>query len=191
MVKRLLFVFLLSAATFQSMASSLCEQLLAHPDHLEDERSYLLRVCDMSAPDTNGPTIRLENGFLPILNEFYLKVPERAEIVLASSLSPKLLGFDKKMTWPYGVIWIRPTNESRTQGNSVQEKPIKSEVLSEASNMCGFEISLTYYEERAPELDFVGEFFELRIGDTLVLFGGGSEALAIVTGEMFARLNCQ
>jgi len=191
MIKWLLFPLLLSAATSHSMASSLCEQLLAQPEYLEEERSYLLRMCDMSLPGANGPIIHLENGFLPLLNEFYVKIPEKDEIALASSLSPKLRSFDRKMDWPYGVIWIRPIDRSKTQENAVQEEPIHSEVLSEASNMCGFGISLIYYEERAPDLDFVGKFFELKIGDTVVLFGGGSEALAIVTGEMFARLNCQ
>lgn len=167
-----------------------CDSIRDRAVDVGHERQYLLRLCNATPSNHAGPIISIEGGFLPILGEFYFKIPEDNEIELFSGRSPKITSYKERVDWPYGVIWIRKFEEAERDPGAVTSEHQNPGVLSTASEACDMAFSLSKYEESAPDLDFTLIKHELRIGNSLVVLGGGSQHLAAVLAEVYVHWNC-
>ncbi|NBD95121.1 MAG: hypothetical protein GVY11_01415 [Gammaproteobacteria bacterium] len=168
-----------------------CESLRNDEVEVGHERQYLLRLCDATPSSHAGPIISIEGGFLPVLEQFYFRIPADNEIELFSGRSPKITSYKERVNWPYGVIWIRKYEEEERDPDAGSPVHQNQDVLSTASEACDMVFSLSEYEESAPHLDFTLIKHELRIGDSLVVLGGGSQHLAAVLAEVYVQWNCE
>src|SRR5690625_180971 len=188
----MMFILILFSTSGVKAESSLCDKLLGQPDYLKDERVYLVRLCTMKSLSESAITVYLERGHLPVLEEFFPIIPRENEIFFRSTTSPKLKSIRSFQKWPYLTMRVRSIEVSEDRLRPAQlKREIKSKVLVESGSMCDLPMSLFYYQMKAPDLEFVADFYDLRIGKTSVVFTGNAESLAIVTAETFSRLNCQ
>lgn len=185
---KLLSITVLISPSYVS-AGLLCDQLSADPLFAEPEREYLLSLCGTELAVHSGPIVFMEGGFLPFPEHFYLRVPTGPEIKLASGQLARIGSYEEALRWPYGTVRI-VKNDDGQLGREQSVQLIESYGLSWSSRQCALPISLEFIEKTVPGWEFVGQFHRLRIGSTVVLLGGGSENLAIVLAETFARLNC-
>lgn len=171
------------------IAVGICDRLSSDRSFAESERNYLVALCSVEIEEHEGPLVRIEGGFLPLPKQFYLKIPD-SEVVLLSSAWQVNQGSLKEIEeWPFGTVQI--SRQSRVANREdIEFDHISSSTLDSASDSCALPMKLREFRHSLTDSKYITEFYELRIGETFVLLGGGSRNFAFVLADNFARLNC-
>lgn len=170
--------------------SSLCFEIKSGVADVGEELAYLERLCDIEIDSHRGVVASVEGGFLPFLEEFYLKVPERNEIYLSASRSFRDRTFDQLVQWPYGSIWIFRADWVEEDRPKLALSAVDSPYLVNVAKDCNKGVELSHGIVSGDQLDFEFVVHELKIGNTVIRMSQASEAFAIVIAETFRRLNC-
>ena len=176
-----------------AMATLQCEQLrnetLPVPEY---EREHLVDLCDATLDQHKGPIVSMEGGFLPFPDQFYVQIPERAHVELASGAVIRAGSIEEMENWPYGVVEIGDLSEFYyyKRSGSTNINVVESQGVKHARNRCSIPIEVIDFDRSHPSLSAIFDYQEIHLGDTAVLLIDGSVYLAIALVETFARLNC-
>jgi len=168
-----------------------CSRIRSGALQVEEERAYLLELCNAEIASHEGPIVLIEGGFLPILKNYYLMIPDGNDITLSSSRAVRGQSFSELTKWPYGSIWISRADTGEQRPSVFDLEEVNSRLLMDYSKACNMDFRLLAGQASHASTEFSTQIYELVIGESLIRMSRGSIHLAMVSAETYARINCR
>lgn len=166
-------------------ASSFCDGFADQEKPDLSGAQAVSEVCAAEIGSFTGTFAYVENGFLPIPQYFYLKLPHENYISMDSAQMA-----NGEFDWPYGVLMISDLERSRLQHSS-EKNEIKHRVIHEFRKECEISLNVWALRFEMPGSKYAPYFIEAQLGQTRISLAGKPSDLMLAMLDSFIRLNCK